>query len=223
MINAIMPARGRTQQTVDLIPRLLKTSGLVYDEEWKLTIVVDRDEELANTLSELKYDYVQCEKPRYGYWHALCQGYEYNGGSIIVNLANDLLPGLDWLKTALETYQRLSLRFDTQELIIGFNDGIHKGNHAAHMFMPVKLLRRYFDVELFPVWYHHEYGDTEIATRAQQDRLFFVDPFAVLYHNHRYICAPDDNVYNEGTKNSWYDRRLFEAREKSQWQQSSLW
>jgi hypothetical protein len=97
MIAAIMPCRGRAEQTVRNMRRLLATAG---DVEWQLICMVDRDPAvMRRSLRPICQSGGWTGEP--GYWHALQQATDYwHEFDLIVNLANDLLPGQHWLSRA---------------------------------------------------------------------------------------------------------------------------
>jgi GT2 family glycosyltransferase len=64
----------------------------------------------------------------------------------------------------------------------------------------------------WPVWYHHNFGDTELCLRAQQAGRYGKAAWAVLFHDHVFFGAPDDAVYAEGRSRAHEDEALFQQR-----------
>lgn len=207
----IMPCRGRVEQTVQALSRLLMTAGT---NEWELYLVADGDDEVYNRLTELGYNPSKTDGGPVGYWKALRQVTRGTTNQLIVNLANDLLPGRQWLTRALSAYQK---RFGQKHGIIGFNDGIHAGDHAAHFLVHRQVLLSWYGNEYWPVQYKHNFGDTEMVTRGIEQGLFAVAPWAVLYHNHPVTGNGNDAVYNEGGRSWTEDERLFHMRKARKW------
>jgi len=221
MIAAIMPCRGRPEQTVRNVNRLLATAG---DVEWRLTLVVDGDPELYEWMFDKLPQGVDsiCSvtwstKPptqRVGYWGALKTGSEWlnnTNAPLLVNLANDLLPGQHWLQRAYSAYAQT---FGDGPGMVGFNDGHHETEHSCHFLISRSLLDRYGG---WPTWYDHNFGDTELCQRAIADRLYAKAPWATLFHDHPYFGGDDDRVYQEGRAQSERDGRLYDERRKRGW------
>lgn len=213
-----MPCRGRAEQTVKNVRRLLATAG---DVEWRLVLVIDGDpalfQELAQVdapievIASVKYS----RKPsthRVGYWRSMQAGTEWaSNADLLACLANDLLPGQHWLQRAHAAYREL---FGDGLGMIGFNDGHWGVEHSPHFLISRSLLDRYGG---WPVWYDHNYGDTELVARATQDGLYAKAPWAVLYHDHPYFGGVDDATYAEGRARAERDRQLYEQRRASGW------
>jgi hypothetical protein len=100
--------------------------------------------------------------------------------------------------------------------VVGFNDGVWSGQHAAHFLTSKALLGEWYGEDYWPVCYRHMYGDTEICERAKAAGRFYVEPYAVLFHNHKLTGAPNDEVYQLGESRWKEDQALFEERRK-QW------
>lgn len=209
-VAAIMPCRGRAEQTVRNVRRLLATAGAV---EWQLICMIDRDPGLDAVLSQLDLPIWRMGSQQRGYWHALQQATEYwPEFGLLVNLANDLLPGQHWLQRAVAAYQQT---FGDGPGLVGFNDGHHETGHSCHFLISRSLLDRYGG---WPVWYQHDYGDTEICQRAIADGLYVKAPWATLYHDHPFFGAENmDAVYHEGRASSEADRQTYESRRKRGW------
>jgi hypothetical protein len=217
MIAAILPAKGRIDQTLALIPRLTSTAGISLDA-WRLIVVIDDDPELFTALST-SYPTLSHinQRTRRGYWQCMRDAVRsFPATRYVVNLANDLLPGRDWLRRALEV-QKLH-RIGSRDPVVGFNDGIATGStHASHFLAPLELLNHWYGAEYFPTCYDHMFGDTEICRRAVNARRLVPAPYAVLYHNHAYVAAKIDDIYRLGHKHAERDQFLFEWRNSHGW------
>jgi hypothetical protein len=108
---------------------------------------------------------------------------------LLVNLANDLIPGMHWLARAVTAYRSA---FGAGDGMIGFNGDSHEVNHSCHFLISRSLLERYGG---WPTWYDHNYGDTELCQRAIADRCYGKAPWALLFHDHPYFGGADDAVY----------------------------
>lgn len=213
-VAAVMPAKGRPAQTLDSARRLLSTAG-VDEAAWLLVIMCDDDpilyEHLRGGLAG-KRVILHNSAHRLGYWRALSQGAALvPGATHLVNLANDLLPGANWLaKMSEHMYYHAAG-------VVAFNDGINAPGTAAHFCARLEVLRRWYPGTLVPVCYDHMYGDTEIADRAEQDKTFSRAPWAVLYHNHVYIGNQLDDIYKLGHAQVYADQATYERRRANGW------
>lgn len=214
-VAAIMPCRGRLEQTVANVRRLLATAGY---GDWRLICVVSRDEgQIADSLLPMTRGqqsnlivYTPFES-RATYWQALKVATEAVEATHLINLANDLIPGMHWLKRAVTAYQHA---FGGGDGLIGFNGDSHEAGHACHFLISRGLLERYGG---WPVWYDHNYGDTELCQRAIADHCYGKAPWAMLFHDHPYFGGADDAVYAEGRAMEARDRALFEERKRLGW------
>ena len=217
-IVAVMPCLGRQERTIDLVPRLIRTAGT---EDWELSLVVDNDNPLHSALlraitpQRIPVNILRTNQPdERGYWYAMRRGCKESNAPLVVNLANDLLPGRDWLRRALEAYNQ---RFaDGLGGVMGFNDGVHMGGQAAHFLAARAFLRQWFGDDEWPLAYQHNFGDTEICRRAQAAGRFAVAPWAVLYHDHPVSGGANDEVYQRGAAGWKQDEALFKQR-SAQW------
>lgn len=210
-----MPCRGRAEQTVRNVKRLLATAG---DVEWSLYLVGGDNEvgliwkacsEADITLEKISM--MTTAAQRVTYWQALEIATRNTDAPLIVNLANDLLPGQHWLQRAVAAYHAT---FANDYAMLGFNDGHHETDHSCHFLIGRNLL------ELFggwPVWYDHNFGDTELCQRAIEKGVYAKAPWATLYHDHPYFGGADDGVYAEGRASSERDRQLYEQRRAAGW------
>jgi len=215
MIAAIMPCRRRSAQTVRNVRRLLATAG---DVAWHLYLVGGENEVgliwKACSSAEITLETVSMittAAQRVTYWQALEMATRNTDAPLLVNLANDLLPGQHWLQRAYSAYQQT---FGEWPGMLGFNDGHHETAHSCHFLISRSLLDRYGG---WPIWYDHNFGDTELCQRAIADRMYAKAPWATLYHDHPYFGGDDDRVYQEGRAQSERDGRLYDERRKRGW------
>ncbi len=210
-VAAIMPCRGRADQTVRNVRRLLATAG--YDD-WQVICVVDRDPAVTHALAHADLPVWRVESTQPGYWNALQQATDYWRGDFthVVNLANDLLPGQHWLSRAVAAYDATFAGDDYG--LMGFNDGHHETDHSCHFLIDRDLLTY---LGGWPVWYDHNYGDTELCQRAIELGVYAKAPWATLYHDHVYFGGDDDAVYAEGRASAAKDQALYERRKANGW------
>lgn len=208
-IAAILPCRGRHEQTVVNMRRLLATAGTPFE----LIAVGGADDALLlDTLEELgAARVIRPPVPRLSYWDALLYATAQTDATYLANLANDLLPGMHWLRRAVEGYRQA---FGDGPGLLGFNGDSHEVGHSCHFLIARSLLERYGG---WPVWYDHNFGDTELCQRAQGDGLYAKAPWAVLYHDHPYFGGQDDQVYAEGRAQAGRDEQLYEYRRRRGW------
>lgn len=210
-VAAIMPCRGRAEQTVRNVKRLLATAGY---SDWQLICMVDHDSAAMGLLANADLPIWRMDTEKRGYWNALQQATEYWRVDFthFVNLANDLLPGQHWMGRAVRDYQH---EFGDGPGVIGFNGDSHETEHSCHFLISRALLDDYGG---WPVWYQHDYGDTEIVARATTDNLYGKSPYALLFHDHPFFGAENmDAVYAEGRASSERDRQIFERRKANGW------
>lgn len=208
-IAAIMPCRGRPEQTITNVRRLLATAG---HADWKIIFVGGREEMgVLGKLAQYGEGWGNAEAARLTYWQALAHATERTDATHLINLANDLIPGMHWLKRAVTAYQHA---FGSGDGLIGFNGDSHEAGHSCHFLISRGLLERYGG---WPVWYDHNYGDTELCQRAIADRCYGKAPWAMLFHDHPYFGGQDDAVYAEGRAREARDRALFEERKRLGW------
>ena len=183
---------------------------------FELMCVVDSDPVVANGLAPL-YERgeisLRLTSERGGYWKALKLGCQETKSEMIATLANDLLPGVDWLKRAFTAHREMF----KDDGLVGFQDGIHYGEHAAHFLVSRSMLKRWYGEDYFPLCYDHAQGDTEISLRAQQEGKFAVATFSILYHNHYFVGAAYDSVYELGSQKIDKDRETMLRRFNNGW------
>lgn len=210
-VLGVMPVKGRIPQTIACITRLLSTA----DAPFHIVVVTDEDAEAAAAVgAELTgwqglVSLIPLGK-RGGYWNAVSVGArskpEY---SHILNLANDLLPGRQWLSRAVAAYER---HFGNEPALLGLNDGVHPGTHAGHFIASRHLLKAWYGEELYPLCYTHLYGDNEIVERGHVLNRFAIAPFSVLYHDHPASGGKSDEIYKLGHSTLNKDWKTYERR-----------
>lgn len=207
-VAAIMPCRGRAEQTVRNVKRLLATAGY---SDWQLTLVgtVSDLQPLATLTSHVTLRVAPGQ--RLTYWQALAEETRLCDAPLLCNLANDLLPGQHWLGRAVAAYQAT---FGDGPGLLGFNGDSHETEHSCHFLISRTLLDDYGG---WPTHYDHAYGDTELCRRAIADGLYAKAPYALLFHCHPYFGGEDDAVYAEGRAKEDQDRRLFDWRKANGW------
>lgn len=201
-VIAIMPCRGRAAQTVETVRRMLATAGT--GERASLWCV-------GSDVPAVVTGALCLEVPGLTYWEALAYATDRADAPLIATLANDLLPGRDWLARGVAAYRA---RFGEGDGLMGFNDGLHGPEHSPHFLISRGLLDRFGG---WPTHYRHNFGDTELCQRAQQAGCYGKAPWAVLYHNHLESGAADDAVYAAGRATYAQDAGLFEQRRRRGW------
>lgn len=208
-IAAILPCRGRAEQTVVNVRRMLATAS--YDE-WVLIAVGGTDERvLLDSLESFGVPVLRSSAPRLSYWQALEPGTAATDATHLVNLANDLVPGMHWLRRAVEAYRS---EFGDGPGLLGFNGDSHEVGHSCHFLIDRCLLERYGG---WPIWYDHNFGDTELCQRAIADGVYAKAPWALLFHDHPYFGGADDQVYAEGRAQASRDEQLYHERRRAGW------
>lgn len=209
-VAAIMPCRGRPEQTVACVRRLLSTAGAPF----QLICVGGKDEHaLLDQLAPLGVTVLKSDATRVTYWQALTYATERTNAHLLVNLANDLLPGQHWLKRAIDAYQE-QWPGPNDYGLLGFNGDSHEVGHSCHFMIDRDLLTY---LGGWPAHYDHAFGDTELCQRAIALGLYAKAPWAILYHDHPYWGGTDDAVYAEGRAAVSRDQALYEQRRKAGW------
>lgn len=209
-VAAILPCRGRPEQTVRNVRRLLATAGAV---DWTLYCVVSNihDPGLGSALGDTGAAIAWL--PQFTYWQALAFVTQRiaTDAPLLASLANDLIPVGPWLQRAVEAYDAT---FRGGDGLLGFNGDGHPAAHSCHFLIGRALLARYGG---WPVWYQHNFGDTELCQRAQVDRCYAKALWAILAHDHPYFGGQDDAVYQEGRAASARDEALYHERKARGW------
>ncbi len=216
-VSCIIPCYGRVDATLSLLPRLIdpKVSGLELSD-YEVIAVVNGDNALAERIKSIANVRVIASGRNVGYWKALKAGTRVANGALIVNLANDLLPGYHWLRKGLTAYEGA---FKDGIGLCGFNDGI-RSDQSAHFMIAKSLLRDWYGEDYWPIVYGHSFGDSEVCDRARAIEKYVVAPFAVTFHNHFYTGAPMDVTYSEGRATMMSDKSLYDARKATNWGQA---
>lgn len=212
-VAAILPCRGRPEQTVTNVRRLLATAGAVPGG-WQLYCVGGGDERdvlhmaaAAGALTSLVG-----HRPQLTYWEALADATQHADAPLLCGLANDLWACDDWLALVLDDYRAA---FGDGDGLMGFAGDGHALRHSCHFLISRGLLARYGG---WPVWYQHNFGDRELCARAQQDGVYAKSARAWLEHCHvERGLAPDDAVYAAGRATFRQDEALFVERRRLGW------
>lgn len=215
-IVAILPCKGRKEQTLECVKRLIATAGVQHNTYWKLVLVSGKeDEDIVSFISQETnvFGIIESE-PSLTYWQALQRATsDYPTATHYIMLANDLLPAVNWLTNAIH---KLVQTFPDLQGIVGFNGDGHGDSHSCHFMISSGMLQEFGG---WPIWYHHNFGDTEFCIRANQKGRYIKAPYAILFHNHPWISAhTDDEIYELGRKYFQQDELLFLHRKASKWE-----
>lgn len=209
-IVAILPCRGRAEQTVANVRRLLATAG----HPFTLVCVGGTDEQDILLACAAAGAPTRCylDVAHLTYWQALERETAMQPDAThLIGLANDLIPGQHWLRRAAEGYQQT---FGDGPGLLGFNGDSHDIGHSCHFLISRTLLDGYGG---WPVWYDHNFGDTELCQRAIADGRYAKAPWAILFHDHPYFGGQDDATYAEGRARADQDERLYHERKQRGW------
>ncbi len=205
--HVIMPIRGRMNQSIDTMKRLQQTAE--YSAHYYAVSGMEDMEVTLKVAESSSSKPLVSSSPKLTYWYALHEATKnLPDDALVVNVANDVLPCVQWLRRAVDAYT------ERGDILIGFNgDGyIH---HACHFLISMKYLR---SLGGWPIWYHHNFGDTELCIRSIMNNRFFKHPWAVLFHNHPIVSgAKTDTVYTEGSVTYQQDQAMYERRRNAQW------
>ena len=209
-VYVVMPVRGRKEQSVDAMRRLIGTAS--YAATY-LAVAGLEDYDTVTAVGQVAgCASVVVNAPVASYWQGLKRATDaLPDNALIATVANDVLPCINWLTNAVDHYNADS------DNIVGFNGDGYDDKHACHFLISMKRVRSYGG---WPVWYYHNFGDTEFVTRARQVGKFVKPPYAILFHNHPAVSrARPDDVYELGQQRFHLDKQLFELRKDSQWRE----
>lgn len=219
-VAAIMPCRGRHEQTIENVRRLLATAGLEHGRDWMLYLAGGQDEaamitEICGQIAQEQGQSVTiatAADPQATYWRALEMVTRVTDYPHLIGLANDLWACDDWLKLAIEDYQQ---HFGDGDGLLGFAGDGHGWSHSCHFLISRRLLDGYGG---WPTWYRHNFGDAELCQRARNDGRYWKSAQAWLEHCHvERGLAPDDAVYRAGRAHYKEDQALFIERRRAGW------
>jgi glycosyltransferase involved in cell wall biosynthesis len=217
LVSVLMPCKGRPEQTAALLPRLFSTAGRVA---WELICIVDDDPASAEairaynrTAGNTQAGMIELPQ-RQGYWKALAHGSRIARGRLLANIANDVLPGLNWLARLVRSHQQA---FPDGMGVAGWNDGLLFDAHTGHLLIGRPLAEAWYGAACWPTFYDHLFGDTEICQRAMAEDRYIVDTRAVLFHNHPVIGKALDDVYRFSHQKFSQDEQIFGQRRAMQW------
>lgn len=202
---AVLPCHKRLDMTVELIPRLLQTAGM------KIQVIAISGTESADVVRKATsvgaYGMI-AKTDRLTYWQAMdLATRELPNDAVVANLANDVLPVWRWYDHA---YQSL---VGSGHNIVGFNGDGHDATHACHFLSSMEYIR---SLGGWPIWYRHNFGDTELCQRAIEDKTFYKNPWAILYHNHPVMGRIIDTEHKDIPESS-ADHKTFEYRRSNKW------
>jgi len=211
-VLGILPCRGKKDQTIDVVKRLLHTAPMGR-QPWKLVTVAGLEdaEVVVATEAHGAVGLVDRNRKRLSYWEGLQYATDaFPDIPVIVNLANDVLPGIDWLLRGYKSYLHT---FKGKPALVGFNGDSHGQEHSCHFMIHRELLKKFGG---WPVWYRHNFGDTELVSKAMRDSVYAKATFAILFHDHGTCRSMDehkkDAVYAEGHRHFKEDEKLFKER-----------
>jgi hypothetical protein len=213
-VVAVLPVRGRPEQTLQYAQRLRATAGMV-GTHW-VAVGAQPDQVTLQALADAGWITACVQTERITYWNALAWGSSEKVYAahipFVVTLANDLLGGPQWLERGMQAYRE---RFGDTSAMMGFNGDGHGPEHSCHFIIHRGLLS---ELGGWPAHYRHNFGDTELCLRAQQLGRYAKAPYAILFHDHPWVSAgQDDEVYAAGRANWAEDQALFEARKARGW------
>lgn len=216
LLLGILPCRGRKELTLECVTRLNYTASQ-ETYPWKLVVVSGKeDKHIVTAAAKLgAIPLVDETRKKLTYWEALQYATDvFTDFPLLANLANDIIPGGGWLQKGLISYDK-NIGRDNQGLV-GFNGDSHGPEDACHFIIHRELLKKYGG---WPTWYNHNFGDAELCARAVEDKKYYKDPWAILFHNHAYFYGEERNdyVYTEGRKFEKEDAELFRKRRAEGW------
>lgn len=219
-VAVILPCYGRHEQTLEYAQRMVRKAGAV-DALW-LAVGGTTESATIDALVDTRKWIGSCgPAERFTYWQALAEGEatlpvwadEFGNPPVLCAVANDVWAGEAWLERGLAAYHA---RFADGEGLMGFAGDGHEVGHSCHFLIGRRLLAH---LGGWPIWYKHNFGDTELCLRAQALGRYGKATHAVLEHKHVWAgAAPDDAVYQAGRERWSEDEALFRARQARGWQ-----
>lgn len=216
-IAVIMPIYNRVDQAISAFARLRATAGVACrfiavggsGQTDNLKQIVRAERDVIALTSSTRY--------RLTYWEALQYATAklptiLPGTALMASVASDVLPAMHWLQRAVQWHQE----HRNDDYIVGFNGDGWPEHHACHFLLSVSRLH---SLGGWPVWYDHNYGDTELCIRANELGRFYKHPWAILYHDHPVHGGVSDDVYAIGNHSISRDAQLFQQRRNQRWMQ----
>lgn len=209
-VAVILPVRGRCEASLRTALRLQAHAGDA-DAAWIVAGGADEAETL-DAVGRAGWDVAQGAAPRLTYWQALTLATATTAAPILCAVASDLRPGARWLERGVAAYRA---RFgDSNDGMMGFNGDSHGPEHSCHFLIGRGLLA---ELGGWPVWYDHNFGDTELCIRAQKHGRYGKAAWALLFHDHPIVGASTDETYREGMAQWAADQTLFLRRQREGW------
>lgn len=200
---AVLPCHKRLNTTVELIPRLIQTAGM------QINVIAVGGQESADVVRAAASAGARgmiATQDRLSYWMAMDLATKnLPDSAIVANVANDVLPVWMWWHHAYTSIGSYA--------VVGFNGDGHNTGHACHFMTTMQFIR---SLGGWPVWYRHNFGDTEICTRAIEQKTFHKHPWAILYHNHPVMGKPVDDAHHDIPPSN-HDQQIFTYRKANGW------
>lgn len=122
-------------------------------------------------------------------------------GDYYIYLAQDVFPGLNWLKTAYDTIKR------EKKNLLAFNAGRWHDRLASFGMVSRGFLEEVYQDKLFCDEYHSHYADVELTLIAKEMNQFVYEPKAVLMELDERMIKPakeeDLVVFNKRRKENF--------------------
>jgi hypothetical protein len=219
-VVVVMPVYKRREQAVAAMRRLVHLSGNGGDQFYARFVAIggtDERETLAEMATIPGVNALMGASERMTYWSALAAATQAEPvEALLVGVGSDVLPAVHYLQHVVHEYDRHG-----GDPIVGFNgDGYsplpgRTQPHSAHFLISKRRLLQYGG---WPVWYTHNFGDTELIERATDDRAYVKSPWAILFHDHPHIAgAHYDPTYDDGAEQFARDRMTYHERKRNLW------
>jgi len=199
--SIIIPTRNRWEKLQKTLKAIKKNTSVPHE----VIIIFDGDENGFKKMKErTEYKIAYNIEPK-EYWRCINQGCFLAQGDYIVYLADDIRPRKDWLKHAIEIFEK---NFKDGIGLVALKTDLGEGiTHAPHGLVSKTFVasRGY----LAPDVYRHYFADTEISLRMQSINRYKCTDRVVLNHDKPQKDKKfADSVYSESWKNCWKNDEL---------------
>jgi GT2 family glycosyltransferase len=213
-VTIIVPAYG-----LDAKAKLYQTLSVLEaetDGEYEVLAIIDGDPEL--------FEAIKAEQPTYkntkflyseqnqGYGNTVNEAIQNSKSDYFIYLAQDVLPGRNWLVEAMRCYKQA---FPEKDGLLTFNDGKWYGEIACHGLLHRNFIKKFTGETLFYPGYKHYHVDRELTEVAKKENKLLYAYNSVVYHlQAKQGRSEQDKSLKKGLETAQVDWELFLERQK---------
>lgn len=195
--SIIIPTKDRWNKLLKCLKAIRKNTFVSHE----VIIIFDGDLNNFKRMKKKSKNYkIICNSEPREYWQCINQGCFLAQGDYIIYLADDIRPRKNWLKYAIELFEK---NFKDGIGLVALRTDLDEGHtHAPHGMVS----RKFVAMQGFlasPV-YRHYFFDTELSLRMQARKKYACTSKIIVNHDKP---AKDkkfaDKIYSESWKNCW--------------------